>query len=57
MEPYIHHHDDSETADFLEPAVKAKLQAVLSQMWEAELRLRTGRPARLCPSSTGPCAC
>ncbi|OWP64709.1 hypothetical protein CDA63_02825 [Hymenobacter amundsenii] len=43
MEPYIHRHDDSETADFLEPAVKAKLQAVLAQMWESELRLRTGR--------------
>ncbi|MBT2556453.1 hypothetical protein J7E24_01505 [Hymenobacter sp. ISL-91] len=43
MEPYMHRHDDSETADFLEPAVKAKLQAVLAQMWEAELRLRTGR--------------
>ncbi|NVO30928.1 hypothetical protein [Hymenobacter lapidiphilus] len=43
MEPYMHRHDDSETADFLEPAVKAKLQAVLAQMWESELRLRTGR--------------
>ncbi|MDB5236633.1 MAG: hypothetical protein JWR44_3626 [Hymenobacter sp.] len=43
MEPYIHRHDDSETADFLEPAVKAKLRAVLDQMWAAELRLRTGQ--------------
>ncbi|SES73955.1 hypothetical protein [Hymenobacter actinosclerus] len=43
MEPYMHRHDDSETADFLEPAVKAKLQAVLAQMWESELRLRTGQ--------------
>ncbi|HEX8330657.1 MAG TPA: hypothetical protein VF629_24215 [Hymenobacter sp.] len=41
MEPYIHRHDDSETADFLEPAVKAKLRAVLNEMWAAELRLRT----------------
>ncbi|WP_139924890.1 DUF4175 domain-containing protein [Hymenobacter sp. DG01] len=49
MDPYIHHHDDSETADFLEPAVKAKLQAVLGQMWEAELRLRTGRPREALP--------
>ncbi|GGG44952.1 DUF4175 family protein [Hymenobacter glacieicola] len=49
MEPYMHRHDDSETADFLEPAVKAKLQAVLSQMWEAELRLRTGRPREALP--------
>ncbi|WP_210517088.1 hypothetical protein [Hymenobacter terricola] len=43
MEPYIHKHDDAETADFLEPAVKAKLRAVLDQMWAAELRLRTGQ--------------
>lgn len=43
MEPYMHRHDDAETADFLEPAVKAKLQAVLAQMWESELRLRTGQ--------------
>ncbi len=49
MEPYIHRHDDSETADFLEPAVKAKLQAVLAQMWESELRLRTGRPREALP--------
>ena len=43
MDPYIHKHDDAETADFLEPAVKAKLRAVLDQMWAAELRLRTGQ--------------
>ncbi|MFC7668377.1 hypothetical protein ACFQT0_14060 [Hymenobacter humi] len=43
MEPYMHKHDDSETADFLEPAVKAKLRAVLNEMWAAELRLRTGQ--------------
>jgi hypothetical protein len=43
MDPYIHKHDDAETADFLEPAVKTKLHAVLDQMWAAELRLRTGQ--------------
>ena len=43
MESYIHRHDAAETADFLEPAVKAKLRAVLDQMWAAELRLRTGQ--------------
>jgi hypothetical protein len=43
MDPYMHKHDDAETADFLEPAVKAKLRAVLDQMWAAELRLRTGQ--------------
>ncbi|TGE19734.1 DUF4175 family protein [Hymenobacter elongatus] len=49
LDAYVHHHDDSETADFLEPAVKAKLRGVLSQMWEAELRLRTARPAEALP--------
>ena len=49
MDPYIHKHDDSETADFLEPAVKAKLRAVLDQMWAAELRLRTGQLAAALP--------
>ena len=49
MEPYIHRHDDAETADFLEPAVKAKLRAVLDQMWAAELRLRTGQLAAALP--------
>ena len=49
MDPYIHKHDDSETADFLEPAVKAKLSVVLNQMWEAELRLRTARPEAALP--------
>jgi hypothetical protein len=38
MDPYIHKHDDAETADFLEPAVKAKLHAVLDEMWASELR-------------------
>jgi hypothetical protein len=49
MESYVHKHDDAETADFLEPAVKAKLRGVLSQMWEAELRLRLARPAEARP--------
>ncbi|UOG75662.1 DUF4175 domain-containing protein [Hymenobacter tibetensis] len=49
MEPYMHRHDDEETADFLEPAVKAKLRGVLNQMWEAELRLRLAKPAEARP--------
>jgi len=49
MHPYMHLHDDAETADFLEPAVKAKLRAVLDQMWAAELRLRTGQLAAARP--------
>ncbi len=53
FQPYIHKHDDAETADFLEPAVKAKLRAVLDQMWAAELRLRTARPAAALPYEYG----
>ena len=49
LEAYVHKHDDAETADFLEPAVKAKLRGVLSQMWEAELRLRLAKPAEARP--------
>ena len=49
MDPYIHKHDDAETADFLEPAVKAKLHAVLDEMWAAELRLRTAQLAAARP--------
>ncbi|KAA9331384.1 hypothetical protein F0P96_14150 [Hymenobacter busanensis] len=48
-EPYIHRHDDEETADFLEPQVKAKLRAVLSQMWDAELQLRLAEPRLALP--------
>jgi hypothetical protein len=44
LEAFIHAHDESEEATFLEPAVKTKLKACLAQMWEAELRLRTYRP-------------
>ncbi|KUG06120.1 hypothetical protein [Solirubrum puertoriconensis] len=42
-QPYMHLHEDEETADFLEPQVKTKLRAVLNQMWEAELRLRLAK--------------
>ncbi|MVN76520.1 hypothetical protein GO988_09310 [Hymenobacter sp. HMF4947] len=49
MDPYMHKHDDAETADFLEPAVKVKLHAVLDEMWAAELRLRTNQPAAARP--------
>lgn len=49
LQPYIHKHDDAETADFLEPAIKTKLRAVLDQMWAAELRLRTAQPAAALP--------
>ncbi|OON70767.1 hypothetical protein B0919_01780 [Hymenobacter sp. CRA2] len=49
MTPYQHLHDDSETADFLEPQVKTKLRAVLNQMWDAELRLRLAKLSEALP--------
>jgi hypothetical protein len=49
LEAFVHAHDESEEATFLEPAVKTKLKACLAQMWEAELRLRTYRPQEALP--------
>ncbi|WP_192822858.1 DUF4175 family protein [Rufibacter sp. LB8] len=49
LDPYLHKHDQEEAATFFEPAVKAKLKGALAQMWEAELRLRTGRPKEALP--------
>ena len=49
LEAFVHAHDESEEATFLEPAVKTKLKACLAQMWEAELRLRTHRPREALP--------
>ncbi|AYA38125.1 hypothetical protein D3Y59_14405 [Hymenobacter oligotrophus] len=48
-QPYMHLHEDEETADFLEPQVKTKLRAVLNQMWEAELRLRLSQLSEALP--------
>ena len=44
-----HQHDTPENATLLAESVKAKLKAALAQMWEAELRLRTYRPAEALP--------
>jgi hypothetical protein len=49
LEAFVHAHDESGEATFLEPAVKTKLKACLAQMWEAELRLRTYRPKEALP--------
>jgi hypothetical protein len=49
LEAFVHAHDESEEATFLEPAVKTKLKACLAQMWEAELHLRTYRPQEALP--------
>jgi len=49
-EPTIEHqHDSEENATLLAQSVKSKLQAALAQMWDAELRLRTGDPRAALP--------
>ena len=42
-------HDNAEDATFYEPAVKKQLRATLTEMWNAELRLRTFVPKEALP--------
>jgi hypothetical protein len=49
IEPYTHKHDIAEDASFFDPATKKQLKATLAEMWEAESRLRTLRPADALP--------
>jgi hypothetical protein len=42
-------HDNAEDATFLEPAIKAQLKATLTEMWNAELRLRLYKPLEALP--------
>ena len=44
-----HEHDSEENATLLADSVKATLKGAIAQMWEAELRLRTYRPAEALP--------
>ncbi len=44
-----HQHDTPENSTLLAATVKAKLKGALEQMWAAELRLRTYRPAEALP--------
>ncbi|WP_343524295.1 DUF4175 family protein [Pedobacter sp.] len=46
---YAHKHDIAEDATFFEPEMKAQLKAVLTEMWNAELRLRTYKPQEALP--------
>lgn len=48
-ESVMHIHDSQEEASFLDETLKAELRVVLTQMWEAELRLRTARPEESLP--------
>jgi hypothetical protein len=49
MESYAHKHDVAEDATFFEPALKAQLKAVLTEMWSAELKLRTYKAQEALP--------
>jgi hypothetical protein len=42
-------HDNAEDATFLEPSIKAQLKATLTEMWNAELRLRLYKPQEALP--------
>lgn len=42
-------HDNAEDATFFEPAIKQQLKATLTEMWNAELRLRTFKPQEALP--------
>jgi hypothetical protein len=49
IEDVRHDHDDPENATRLTQTVKTMLKASLDEMWQAELRLRTNRPAEALP--------
>lgn len=49
MDSYAHNHDVAEDATFFEPELKAQLKAVLTEMWNAELQLRTYNPQAALP--------
>lgn len=49
MDSYAHKHDVAEDATFFEPELKAQLKATLTEMWKAELRLRTYKPDEALP--------
>ena len=46
---YTDKHDNSEDAGFFEIATKNQLKATLTEMWNAELRLRTFKPEEALP--------
>lgn len=49
LEAYVHAHDESELSTFLDANVKVKLKEALTNMWEAELYLRTYKPKEALP--------
>jgi hypothetical protein len=49
LDAYTDKHDNAEDATYFEPAVKEQLKATLSEMWKAELQLRTFKPREALP--------
>ncbi|WP_028297692.1 DUF4175 family protein [Olivibacter sitiensis] len=49
MDQLTHHHDNAEDATFFTPEQKTLLKATLTEMWNAELRLRTFKPSEALP--------
>jgi len=49
LDVYSDKHDNAEDATYFEPAIKEQLKATLSEMWKAELRLRTFQPRDALP--------
>ncbi|HEX2847496.1 MAG TPA: hypothetical protein VHN59_13190 [Chitinophagaceae bacterium] len=49
IDQYTHKHDNAEDATFFEPEQKAQLKAILTEMWNSELKLRTFIPAEALP--------
>jgi hypothetical protein len=49
LDAFTDKHDRAEDATYFEPGVKAQLKATLTEMWNAELRLRTFKPQEALP--------
>jgi hypothetical protein len=49
LDAYTDKHDNAEDATYFEPAIKEQLKATLTEMWGAELRLRTYKPQEALP--------
>lgn len=49
MKAFLHEHDSEEEATFHHQAVKAKLKAALTLMWDSELHLRMYEPKKSLP--------
>lgn len=49
LDAFTDKHDNAEDATYFEPAIKQQLKATLTEMWNAELRLRTFKPREALP--------